>query len=56
MEAMTGIGEERSSRQRRDVTRGEELEDCSEGRMYIRLNFLLSYLHAIEEFELLRAM
>lgn len=56
MEAMKGTGEERCSRQRRDVARGEELEDCSEGKMYIRLNFLLGYLHAIEAFELLLAM
>lgn len=55
MEAMKGTGEERCSRQRRDVARGEEM-DCREGKMYIRLNFLLRYLHAIEAFELLLAM
>lgn len=44
IEAMKGTGEERCSRRRRDVRRVEELEDCSEGRIWIRLNFLLRYI------------
>lgn len=44
MEAMKGTGEERCSRQRRDVRRGEELEDCREGRIWIGINFLLGHI------------
>lgn len=44
MEAMKGTGEERCSRQRRDVRRGEELEDCREWRIWIGINFLLGHI------------
>ncbi len=43
MEAMKGTGEERCSRQRRDVRRGD-LEDCRERRIWIRINFLPGYI------------
>ncbi len=57
MEAMKGTGEERCSRQRRDVRRGEELGGLQRGENMDqdKLSAWL-YLHTIEEFELLLAM